>query len=75
MVVLVSQQSPRLIEGDGPHPDLSSCIPNGDITGTRHTATMKNREYFSGCLPCKGKLRLAARLHSGVLLSSVLSVT
>lgn len=61
-LALVSQQSPRV------HFLISSGVPDGDITGTRHTAT---REYFIGCLPHKGKLRLAARLDSSVLLSSL----
>lgn len=59
-----------LIEGGCPLCDLSAGISDGD-TGTRHTASMKNREHFIGCLPGKDKLRLAARLDSSVLLSCV----
>lgn len=73
-MTLVSQQSPRVDWGGSPLPELSSGIPDGDITDTRHIATMKNREYFIGCLPSKSKLRLAARLDSSVLLSSVSSL-
>lgn len=73
-LALVSQQSPRVDWGGGPLPDLSSGIPDGGITGTEHTTTMKNRESFTGCLPGKGKLRLAARLDSSAALSSVSSL-
>lgn len=73
-LALVSRQSCRVDWGGGSLPDLSSGIPNGGITGTEHTATMKNREYFTGRFPGKGKLRLAARLDSSAALSSVSSL-